>query len=82
VSAEQAERLPMPDWTRPGESWRIEAEPGWQLTRTGSCDAKGCFRPAVAIRPHNRYANCEVHLRTGLMWIENGQVVSWAQEPR
>lgn len=77
-------RLPVPDWTRPGETWRVEEEPGWILRADYMCSAlkDRCLRRAVAVRPRGEhYALCDVHLRAGLMWIENGQVVSWAIRP-
>lgn len=75
------ERLPVPDWDRPGETWRVEADPYWRLVTDGICMARGCYRPAVALRPHNAYAICAVHVREGFMWIENGQLMSWVLRP-
>jgi hypothetical protein len=82
------EPLPVPDWSRPGETWRVEPEDGgWYLTRgDGVCSSRGCFRSAVAIRPARTYrgldfAICGEHLTAGCMWIENGQVVSWCLRP-
>jgi hypothetical protein len=76
-----AGRLPIPDWSRPGETWRIEAENEWHPTDRGGCSSKCCHRVAVAWQPRNGHGLCEVHLTSGLMWIENDQVVSWALRP-
>jgi hypothetical protein len=59
-------RAPVPDWHRPGETWRIEGEPGWY---------------PVAWRYQDHFGLCRVHLEAGHMWIENGKVVSWALRP-
>ena len=80
-------RLPVPEFTRPGETWRVEAEPGgWTQTRDGLCSAKACYRVAVVLRPDRRgrgndFLLCAVHVREFGMWIENGQLVSWVMRP-
>lgn len=76
-----ADRLPAPAWDRHGETWRVEAEPGWELVSDGLCMSRGCYRAAVVFRPRNPYAICAVHVRAGRMWIENGQLVSWVLRP-
>ena len=78
---------PEPIPTRPNEAWVIEAEPDWWLVHDGRlCDALHgrCSLFAVAARRSGNkvWANCAVHLRKGRMWIENGQVVSWALRPQ
>ena len=71
-------RLPVPDWTRVGETWRIEEEPGWEPIDDGLCEARRCYRRAVVWRPRDAFALCAIHTRdTGRMWVENGRVVSW-----
>ena len=86
-------RLPVPEWHRPGETWRVEAEPVLRSTdhpylcgryrytyRTGDCD-----KPAVAIVRNNKgsvtLALCSRHLSEQRAWVENGEVVSWALRP-
>ena len=84
-------RLPVPDWTRPGETWRVEPEPGgWSATEDdalgGVCSVTGCRRSSVVIRPARTfrgddYVLCEVHVREQRMWIEDGRLVSWSLRP-
>jgi hypothetical protein len=83
-----AVRLPEPDWSRPGEWWRIEKEPYAAADAGGVCmvrERKGgplCMRPGVAVI--GRYLNyplCAKHLEKQRMWIEDGEVVSWALRP-
>lgn len=83
-------RLPMPDWTRPGETWRVEAEPGgWVVSSVaygGVCSARSCNRPSVVLRPArtyggNDYMLCAVHVRDAGMWVEDARLVSWALRP-
>jgi hypothetical protein len=79
-----ADRLPVPDWDRPGEAWRVEGEDGWQPMEDVSCHHRGCHRRSVAARLRRGavdYALCAPHLAEGRMWIEDGQVVSWALRP-
>jgi hypothetical protein len=81
-------REPMPDWTRPGETWRVETERGgWVTTTGGVCSGTGCFRRAIVLRPAlsshrgKDFMLCELHVRSNHMWIEGGQVVSWCLRP-
>lgn len=75
-------RLPVPDWGRPGETWRVEAEPGgWEVVSDGVCGAKGCYRVARVYRSRDGFTLCGFHIDAGRMWIENGQLVSWALRP-
>ena len=74
--------FPPPDWTRPGETWRVEAEPfDWRVVSDGVCGVRHCFRQAVVYRSRPTFALCAAHVREGRMWIENGQLVSWALRP-
>jgi hypothetical protein len=79
-------RLPMPDWSRRGETWRIESEGReWRLVDIDGPDVrcngmKGrCALPAIAVRQgrFSEVAFCVHHLRLGGMWVENDRVVSW-----
>lgn len=74
-------RLPVPDWSRPGEVWVVAPETAvtWTVGAEGPCDSGRCGRPAVASfrnRHHYRLV-CAEHLRQSRMWIEAGRVVSW-----
>ena len=80
--------LPMPDWGRKGETWRIEPEPGgWVLTGGhGVCSGTGCSRSAVALRPARTYRGddfllCSLHLYAARMWVEGRRIVSWCLRP-
>jgi len=77
-------RLPMPDWSRPGETWRVEQEEHLRVGR-GKCASRTgakhmpktyCERDAVAVG-RGDFALCEVHLREMGVWVEHGRVVSW-----
>lgn len=76
-------RLPEPDWTRPGETWRIEPERGWLPVDIDGEEvqcwgqSRHCSIPATAQRTDNGAAYCVSHLRFGRMWIEDERVVSW-----
>ena len=74
-------RLPMPDWSRPGETWRVEPEPYIEVCDAGFIcgDGRGCSLPAVALVGRGRKRPiCEYHMsRDAMAWIEDGQVVSW-----
>ena len=80
-------RLPLPDWTRPGETWRVEHEPLARVAPGGVCESgrrtERCYRKSVAIvgRSASPIPICEVHLRAIGMWIEGGRVVSWCLRP-
>lgn len=80
-------RQPMPDWTRKGETWRVEPENGWVPIGDGICNGTGCRRPAAAFRPNHRmnrnggFGLCQLHMRACGMWIEDGRVVSWCLRP-
>jgi hypothetical protein len=74
--------LPKPEWTRPGETWRVEPETArWVLLDADTpCDHRSCEDGAVAGIERNLWvkpALCATHLREGLMWIEAERVVSW-----
>jgi len=80
--------VPRPDWTRPGETWRVEPETSrWVLLDADTpCDGdkQRCSEKAVAGIERNLWispALCQRHLREGLMWIEDGRVVSWSLRP-
>ena len=83
-------RLPVPDWSRPGEIWRIEPEDrDWSLADIDGEDEQcrgdrgRCPIPATAVR-HGRFSEvafCVRHLREGGMWVENDRVVSWRLSP-
>lgn len=74
-------RLPMPEWGRAGETWRVEPEPGWVLASDGVCHSKHCYDDAVVFRARPEFALCRRHLRDSLMWVEDGRVVSWCLRP-
>jgi len=77
-------RLPMPDWTREGETWRVEEERHLlALNVTGvRCSSRGCDRGAVAIsKLASRLALCPRHLAELSIWVEDGRVVSWCLRP-
>lgn len=80
---EKMERLPVPEWSRPGETWRVEPETAvtWAVGVSGECRSpRSCGRPAVAgftSRGGYDYPVCVDHLRESRMWIEDGRVVSW-----
>ena len=82
-----AARLPVPAWSRPGETWRVEAEPGgWQMTSDGGCSARHCSRTAMVIRPRDDFMLCSEHIRQCGMWIERDTLgrdtlVSWCLRP-
>lgn len=81
--------FPKPDWSREGETWRVEPEDGWVLVDGYRCLHRGgrrgmpvhCHRDAVAgLVRHGavRFALCERHLREQRVWIdETWRVVSW-----
>lgn len=82
-------RQPLPDWTRPGETWRVEPEDAvpWR-TDVGPIHCRvrhwqrhdRCVNRAVAgytTRSGEFHPMCEVHLSAQRMWIEGGRVVSW-----
>jgi hypothetical protein len=73
--------LPTPDWSRPGETWRIEPESEWttKACEATACDGQGhrCQLTVVARRLDHRFHSCAYHLHSGLMWIEDDHVVSW-----
>ena len=79
------DRLPMPDWSRPGETWRVEPEPFMEACDDGFIcgDGRGCSLPAVALVGRGRRRPiCEYHMRRDtLAWIEEGVVVSWKLSP-
>lgn len=73
--------LPMPAAVRPGTTWTIERERDWTTEPCESLACDGdrhrCDRPIVARRWDHRFHSCEIHLRSGLMWLEDGLIVSW-----
>ena len=84
------ERLPMPDWTRAGETWRVEPEPHLRMMNGGACSHRErgrgrpvqCFRVGVAAGlPNSGLVLCARHLLEQRCWIEDGRVVSWALRP-
>jgi hypothetical protein len=79
-------RLPIPDWTREGETWRVEPETGgWIVSSValgGVCSVEGCHHPSVVMRPARNYLGddyllCMAHVEDGRMWIEDARLVSW-----
>jgi len=78
-------RQPLPDWTRPGETWRIEHEPLAGVAPGGVCASRTrverCYRKSVAVVGRSGRPICERHLRAIGMWIEGGRVVSWCLRP-
>ena len=83
-------RLPVPDWTRPGETWRVETERGgWiasSVAHGGVCSVRGCWRPSVVMRPARTYRGddyllCAEHVKKHRMWIEDARLVSWCLRP-
>ena len=81
-------RLAQPDWDRPNETWRVEAEAYVAVEPGGVCEirdaprAPRCYREGVAV--YGRYLDhvvCAEHLRRWGMWIENRRVVSWTLRP-
>lgn len=78
-----SERLPMPDWSRPGETWRVEPERGWTVDSRADwlCEANRghCHKLSRAYLTNGRRdtAYCDEHLAKSLMWIENERVISW-----
>lgn len=77
------DRLPMPDWGRPGETWAVEPDGPWDVGRLdvpcGRYLARSmrCHEEAVVRRRNNGFALCDRHLREFRMWVEDGIVVSW-----
>jgi hypothetical protein len=80
-----AERLPEPDWSRPGEYWRVAPEPNMDILPPGARCAhreahakQTCPDEAVAVIRAAGMPLCRRHIRVHGLWIEGGQVVSWA----
>ena len=83
-------RLPMPDWAREGETWRVEPEPGgWivsSIAHGGVCSVSECRNRSIAMRPARTYRGddfllCAEHVRKARMWIEDAVLVSWSLRP-
>ena len=81
-------RLPAPDWSRPGETWRIEEE-AHLVVGTGWCTSKRCTNRAVAVSLRSgmaapdqiRFRLCREHLAELSIWVEGNRVVSWCLRP-
>jgi len=82
-----AERLPVPGWTRAGETWRVEPETDvrWTLVADGECESTSWMAARCPLPAAAQFANgihlrlmCADHLRHSGMWIEGGRVVSWS----
>jgi hypothetical protein len=85
MTASTTTRLPMPNWTREGETWRVEPETAveWTIEVYGTCNDK-CERRSVAGIIRRGYLLkewCGQHLAESKMWVEDGQVVSWTLRP-
>lgn len=80
-------RLPVPNWTREGETWRVEEETAvpWRadltalLCRHGRCRARAVA--GYTTRSGEFHPMCAAHLAEQRMWIEDGRVVSWCLRP-
>jgi hypothetical protein len=81
-------RLPVPDWTREGETWRVEHEPLAGVLPGGICESRGlrpnnrlCCRESVAVMGSRAKPICERHLNEIGLWVEGGRVVGWVLRP-
>jgi len=82
VSGEPSHGLPVPDWGREGETWRVEPEPFIEKCDGGFIcgDGRGCSLAAVALVGRGKRSRpiCDYHLRRDARaWIEDDAVVSW-----
>lgn len=87
-------RLPMPGWTREGETWRVEPEPYIRVEVGGVCTHRDrlitsprrygpeCMKPSVVVVGRDETLMlCEQHLHAQRVWIEDGQALSWCLRP-
>jgi hypothetical protein len=84
-------RLPIPDWTREGETWRVEGEPLAGVLPGGVCTSHSrraglyrvlyCHSESVAVLGSKAHPICERHLNEIGLWVEGGRVVGWVLRP-